>query len=267
MTIERDIFVTIVGAQGRMGAELLQNAPKVEGLLITDALVRPGSEDAGKLAGPTEVRLSDDLETAVANADVLIDFSTPESCLSAAQAAAQAGVPFVSGTTGLSGAQFDELRGFTSDIPLLWASNFSVGVNILARLVELASRASGRDFDIEILEAHHRHKVDAPSGTALTLGEAAARGRALSLDEHAIYSRRGQVGPREESEIGFQTLRAGDIVGEHTVFFGGSGERLELSHRATDRAIFALGALRAARWLIEQPAGWHTMQDVLFGDA
>ncbi|AWV89635.1 4-hydroxy-tetrahydrodipicolinate reductase [Bradymonas sediminis] len=263
--MENKIFVAIVGAAGRMGVELLENASPLGDISITDALVRPGSDVVGTSLGPDAVHASSDFETAIDNATVVIDFSTPESCLRAAAIAAKTGTPFVSGTTGLTAEQVDELHGYSSDIAMLWASNFSVGVNSLERLVELASRAVGEDFDIEIMEAHHRHKVDAPSGTARFLGEAAARGRGQTLEDHACYARHGQVGPRAPAEIGFQTIRGGDIVGEHTVFLCADGERLELTHRATDRGIFARGALRAAKWISTQPAGWYSMQDVLFG--
>lgn len=258
------IFAVIVGAGGRMGTELLENASGIEDISITDALVRPGSNLIDTTLGADAVRASADYETAIENAHVVIDFSTPASCLRAATIAAKTGTPFVSGTTGLTPTQTNELKGYSSDIAILWTSNFSVGVNVLERLVELASSAVGEDFDIEVLEAHHRHKVDAPSGTALFLGEAAARGRGQSLQENACYTRRGQVGPRAPAEIGFQTIRGGDIVGEHTVFLCADGERLELTHRATDRGIFARGALRAARWISTQPAGWYAMHDVLF---
>lgn len=262
----QEIFAVIVGARGRMGTQLLKAGGAQHGLVITDAIVRPGSIDVGRTLGPDAVRATDELATAVGNADVVIDFSSPQACLDAAAIAARAGCAFVSGTTGLSAAQFDQLRGYTSDIPVLWASNFSVGVHVLERLVELAAQASGPGFDIEILEAHHQHKVDAPSGTALLLGEAAARGRDVNLQDHARFERHGHVGPRADNEIGFQSIRGGDIVGEHTVFLCGAGERLELSHRATDRAIFARGALRAARWIAHRPPGWYQMQDVLFGE-
>jgi len=260
------IFVVIVGAAGRMGMELLNSASCIEDISITDALVRPGSNLINTTLGADSVRASADIETAIENAHVVIDFSIPQSCLHAAKIAAKTRTPFVSGTTGLSLEQANELKGYSSDTAILWASNFSVGVNILERLVELASRAVGEDYDIEVLEAHHRHKVDAPSGTALFLGEAAARGRKQTLKENARYTRHGQVGPRAPDEIGFHAIRGGDIVGEHTVFLCADGERLELTHRASDRGIFARGALRAARWLSTQPAGWYSMQDVLFDD-
>lgn len=194
------------------------------------------------------------------NIDVIVDFSAPSSCLNYATAAAQQGIPFVTGTTGLSTDQQTALHDLAAKTALLAAANFSVGINIVEHLVELAARASA-GYDIEVFEAHHRRKVDAPSGTALFLGEAAARGRNMNLAEVAKYDRRGL---RTDDEIGFQVLRGGGIVGEHTVFFVAEGERIELTHRAHDRAIFARGALRAATWIAGKPNGDYTMRDVLF---
>jgi 4-hydroxy-tetrahydrodipicolinate reductase len=262
--MDRDIFVTIVGAEGRMGTELLDNADTIEGVVVTDAVVRPESETVGRELGPTGVIATDDLETAVENAEVVIDFSIPSACLEAATFAAKYDTPLVSGTTGLSGDQIAELKGHSSDVPVLWAANFSVGVNVLEHLVELATKAAGAGFDIEVLEAHHRHKVDAPSGTALFLGRAAARGRDADLDDVGVFAREGHTGERSDDEIGFQVIRGGDIVGEHTVYLCGPGERLELTHRASDRGIFARGALRAAAAMVGRRAGWYSMRDVLF---
>jgi 4-hydroxy-tetrahydrodipicolinate reductase len=262
--MDREVFVTIVGAEGRMGTELLENAAEMDGVSVTDAVVRPGSETVGRELGPSGVSATDDLDTAVENADVVIDFSTPKACLKAAEFAAKHQTPFVSGTTGLSDEQIAELKGRSSDIPVLWAANFSVGVNVLEHLVELATKAAGKDFDIEIMEAHHRRKVDAPSGTALFLGKAAARARGADLDDVGVFAREGQTGERSDDEIGFQVVRGGDIVGEHTVYLCGPGERIELTHRATDRGIFARGALRAAAAMVGRHAGWYSMRDVLF---
>lgn len=262
--MEREVFVAIVGAEGRMGAELLENASGMDGLIITDAIVRPGSAAVGQELGPDAVRATDDMETAIENADVVIDFSHPAACREAAELAAKYRTAFVSGTTGLDDAAVAEIKGWSSESAVLWAANFSVGVNALEQIVEMATRAVGEDFDIEVLEAHHRNKVDAPSGTALFLGEAAARARGVSIDEDGVFARQGHVGARSDDEIGFQTIRGGDIVGEHTVFLCGPGERIELTHRASDRGIFARGALRAARWIAGQEPGWYSMKDVLF---
>jgi 4-hydroxy-tetrahydrodipicolinate reductase len=265
--MESEVFVTVVGAEGRMGAELLENAAKTEeasGVSVTSAVVRPGSPAVDTELGPDAVLATADLETAVENADVVVDFSTPAACLKAAEYAAKYQTPFVSGTTGLTDDQVAELKGRSSDVAVLWAANFSVGVNVLERLVELATKAAGDGFDVEILEAHHRQKVDAPSGTALFLGEAAARARGADLDEVGVFGREGLTGERSDEEIGFQVIRGGDIVGEHTVYLCGAGERVELTHRANDRGIFARGALRAAGWLAGRGPGWYSMTDVLF---
>ncbi len=263
--MDREVFVAIVGAEGRMGTELLENASDMDGVIITDAIVRPGSPVIGTHLGPDAVHATDDMETAIENADVVIDFSSPRSCRAAAAVAAKYKTAFVSGTTGLDDEGVAEIKGWSSESAVLWAANFSVGVNVLERLVELATRAVGDGFDIEVLEAHHRNKVDAPSGTALFLGEAAARARGVSLDEDGVFARQGNVGTRGDEEIGFSVVRGGDIVGEHTVFLCGPGERLELTHRASDRGIFARGALRAAAWIAGQEPGWYSMKDVLFG--
>jgi 4-hydroxy-tetrahydrodipicolinate reductase len=264
--MEREVFVAIVGAEGRMGGELLAHACDLGGVSVTDAIVRPSSPAVGSRLGPAGVLATDDMATAIENADVVVDFSNPDACLAAAEVAASFETAFVSGTTGLSQEQMAELKGRSSDTPVLWAANFSVGVNTLERLVELATRAASEGFDVEIVEAHHRHKVDAPSGTALFLGQAAARARDGELDELGVFERHGHTGERADDEIGFGVIRGGDIVGEHTVYLCGHGERLELTHRATDRGIFASGALRAAAWLAGREPGWYSMRDVLFGD-
>lgn len=239
--------ITVFGASGRMGRELLR---LIE--LAPDLGLR------GSIAGAPD---SDD---AVAAADVVVDFSTPAGCQSALRACLAHGTPLVSGTTGLGEELRAELDRATVQIPVIWAANFSVGVHVLAHLVQLASSAMP-GFDIEVFEAHHRNKVDAPSGTARLLGAAAAAGRDATLEDVAKLSRAGHTGPRTDAEIGFQVVRGGSIVGEHTVFLCGDGERLELTHRAQDRSIFAAGALRAARWIANREPGLYTMPDVLFG--
>ncbi len=256
------VRLVIVGASGRMGRSLLENAANMEHIKVVAAIEHPGSEWLGKSIHGVSV--TGDLSEHITQSDVVIDFSSPESCVRAARIATESGVRFVSGTTGLTEEQLDALAECSHQAAVLHAANFSVGVNILERLVELASRASGEGFDLEVFEAHHKRKVDAPSGTALFLGEAAARGRDQHLSDVAQWARHGQVGPREDDEIGFQVVRGGDIVGEHTVFLCGHGERLELTHRATDRGIFARGALRAAAWLATRRPGQYSMSDVLF---
>lgn len=257
------IKLAVVGAGGRMGRSILENAQELEHVEVVAAIEHPGSEWLGKtLHGVT---VTGDLSEQVTQCTVIIDFSSPEACVRAARIATEAGVRFVSGTTGLGVTQLEQLNECSRQAAVLHAANFSVGVNILERLVELASRSSGSGFDLEVFEAHHRRKVDAPSGTALFLGEAAARGRGQELEQVAAWARHGQVGARADDEIGFQVVRGGDIVGEHTVFLCGEGERLELTHRATDRGIFARGALRAAGWLSTKHPGSYSMSDMLFG--
>lgn len=255
--------LAIVGAAGRMGTSLLQNIADTPDLEVAAAVVRPKDLVLDAL-GPQQITPTTTLSTD--EVDLVIDFSTPSACLEVASICARSKTPLVSGTTGLSPKELQELTKLSENFALLHAANFSVGVNLLARLVEEASRAFGDTADIELFEAHHRHKVDAPSGTALLLGEAAARGRNLRLHDVAAWSRQGHTGPRADDEIGFQVLRGGDIAGEHTVYFCAAGERLELTHRATDRGIFARGALRAARWLVHQKPGAYSMADMLFGE-
>lgn len=258
------IRAAIFGAAGRMGGSLLENAAREPSLEVVAAVVHP-DYDGPELLGPQELKPLASLEDlARLDVDVLIDFSAPEASLAAARYCLSEAIPFVSGTTGLSRDELLTLKEISREIPLLHAANFSVGVNLLAHLVERAAQGIGDDVDIEIFEAHHRRKVDAPSGTALLLGEAAARGRDLNLEDVAVLSREGHTGPREAESIGFQVLRGGDIVGEHTVYFCIDGERLELTHRATDRGIFARGALRAAAWLAGRRPGQYEMADVLF---
>ncbi len=255
--------LAIIGATGRMGASLLENvAPRVR-QTVDVAIV---SSDESITVGPQNIETTSDFDQ-LADVDVAIDFSSPQGAVDAAEACSLHGVALVSGTTGLSPQQQLRVADAIADIPYLYAANFSVGVNLLSHLVEKAARGFGDQVDIEIFEAHHRHKVDAPSGTAKMLGRAAARGRDQQLGDVATWTREGHTGERSDDEIGFQVLRGGDIVGEHTAYFCIAGERLELTHRATDRGIFARGALRAARWLGDQPPGNYEMTDVLFGDA
>ena len=204
-----------------------------------------------------------DAASALAKADVLIDFTTPEAAVSHARACAAAGCAWVLGTTGLDADQQARVAEAARTIPVCQAANFSTGVNLMLRLVELASAAVDADTDLEVIEAHHRHKVDAPSGTALAIGRALAAGRGVALDQHAVFARDGITGPRPDGAIGFATIRAGDIVGDHTALYASDGERLEITHRAGTRLAFARGACRAASWLVGKPAGLYDMQDVL----
>ncbi|MEI6412953.1 MAG: 4-hydroxy-tetrahydrodipicolinate reductase [Pseudomonadota bacterium] len=262
------IKIAITGVSGRMGTCLIQAIAASPDLRLAAATERPGHKmmgrDAGEHAGmgglgvPIMARLED-----VATFDVLIDFTRPEASLDHLAICRARGVRAVIGTTGLTASQKDQLAEISVAIPLVFAPNMSVGVNLCFKLLELASRVMGDDCDIEIVEAHHRHKVDAPSGTALRMGEVVAGVLGRNLDEVAVYGREGQTGVRDRQTIGFSTIRAGDVVGEHAVWFATEGERVEIVHKASSRMTFARGALRAARWLMTQPPGLYDMQAVL----
>jgi 4-hydroxy-tetrahydrodipicolinate reductase len=264
--------IAIAGASGRMGQALIEAALADPGLALAAALDVPGSPAAGHDAGErfgraTGVIVGTDVDAAVRAADVLIDFTRPEGALAHLAACARSGTGAVVGTTGLSDAQKTQVAEFATVIPIVFAPNMSVGVSVLLKLVEAAARQLGPAYDIEIIEMHHRHKIDAPSGTALLLGEAAARGAGRELPDCAVYAREGVTGERRAGTIGFSTLRGGDVVGEHAVIFAGTGERVELAHKAGSRQNFASGALRAARYVAgrqsaRQP-GLADMQDVL----
>lgn len=249
--------VALLGAAGRMGQAVLEAAAAHPDIRITAALVRAGSPSLGQ--GSHGLSYSSDLKAALGQADVLLDFSVPESTLDALEACIAAGKPLVTGVTGLDEAQKARLREAGKHIPVLAAPNMSLGVALLSRMAEQAARVLGQDFDIEVSEAHHRHKKDAPSGTALALAEVMARAR----DAGPVDKSLDRKGERQPGSIGFSVVRAGDIVGEHTVLFAGAGERLELSHRAQSRATFAHGALRAAGWIAGKPAGSYTLADTL----
>lgn len=264
-----DMKLVVVGAGGRMGRTLVRLITETPGVVVHAAIERPDSpligEDAGALAGIGDigVRLSSDMLAAVVEADGIVDFTAPAATLVHAELAAQARIVHVIGTTGCSAEDEAKIDAAARHAVVVKSGNMSVGVNLLAVLVERAARALGPAFDIEILEMHHRHKVDAPSGTALLLGEAAARGRDIKLDDFAVRSRDGYTGPRPEGAIGFATLRGGSVVGDHTVYLAGAGERLELRHVAEDRAQFAKGAIRAALWARGRKPGRYDMTDVL----
>jgi 4-hydroxy-tetrahydrodipicolinate reductase len=264
-----DMKLVVVGAGGRMGRTLVRIVSETAGAVVHAAIERPDSpligEDAGMLAGIGEigVPLTSDTLAAVVGADGILDFTAPAATLGFAELAAQARIVHVIGTTGCSAEDEAAIDAAARHAVVVKSGNMSVGVNLLALLVERAARALGPDFDIEILEMHHRHKVDAPSGTALLLGEAAARGRDIKLDDYAVRSRDGYTGPRPQGAIGFATLRGGSVVGDHTVYLAGAGERLELRHVAEDRAQFAKGAVRAALWARGRKPGRYDMADVL----
>ena len=262
--------IAVMGAAGRMGKTLIdavQQRSPVCGL--TAAVVRPGSSlvgaDAGELVslGRIGVPLSASLEDVADEFDVLIDFTLPEVMLGNLAFCRQAGKAMVIGTTGLNAAQKQLLVDAAKDIPIVFASNFSVGVNLSFKLLDIAARVMGDDADIEIIEAHHRHKVDAPSGTAMRMGEVIADALGRDLHKVAVYGREGHTGAREHETIGFATVRGGDVVGDHTVLFAAEGERLEITHKASSRMTFAKGAVRAAQWLDGREPGLYDMQDVL----
>jgi len=261
--------IAITGASGRMGRAIAASIAVDTTVQLGGALVRPGSAllglDAAVLSGTAETGcvISQDVAGAVATSDCVIDFSTPDVCIDALRACVDAGRPLVIGTTGFSPAQLAEIDGASAQLPIVLAPNMSVGVNVAFKLIALAARALGDDADIEIIEAHHRGKRDAPSGTAVRMGEIVASETQRELDQVALYGRQGLSEPRDAQTIGFATVRAGDIVGEHTVMFAASGERLEVTHRASSRSNFATGAIRAAKWLLQQPPGRYDMGDVL----
>lgn len=261
--------IGIAGVTGRMGHALVRTIAGRKDCSLGSGLVRNSSrasrQDLGAIAGigETGVIATSDMATFFTSSDVVIDFTLPDSTAFLAREAVQHGKPLVVGTTGLTPSEMDEVREAGKSIPVLWSANMSVGVTLLAALVERAAHTLGEDFDIEIFEMHHRHKVDAPSGTALLLGRAAAEGRGGALEELRTPAREGATGPRKPGNIGFSVARGGDVVGEHSVMFAGSGERITLSHMATNRDIFAAGAVRAALWLKDQPAGFYGMKDAL----
>lgn len=261
--------IAVMGAAGRMGKILIEAVAQADGAQLTAAVDRPDSSligaDAGELAalGKIGVILVGDLAAALDQFDVLIDFTHPSVTLKNLAVCRQAGKAMVIGTTGFSVEEKQLLADAAKDIPIVFAANYSVGVNLCLKLLDTAARVLGDEVDIEIIEAHHRHKVDAPSGTALRMGEVVANALGRDLQKVAVYGREGQTGARERETIGFATVRAGDVVGDHTVLFAADGERVEITHKASSRMTFAKGAVRAALWLQSQPAGLYDMQDVL----
>ncbi len=260
--------IAIAGASGRMGRLLVQAVLDDAGLRLSGALDAPGSpalgQDAGAALGRTSgVAVTAELPRGLAGADVLIDFTRPEGTLAHLAACRAAGVRAVIGTTGFTPAQRAELAAHGQHIGIVFAPNMSVGINVMLGLLQAAGQALGDDYDVEVIEAHHRHKVDAPSGTALALGEAVARGRGIALQGHGVFTREGHTGERRRGDIGFATIRGGDIVGEHTVLFAGTGERIEITHRSSSRSNYAEGSLRAARFVAARGPGLYGMADVL----
>ena len=260
--------VAVAGAAGRMGRTVIQAVAESDDAHLAAALEMPGHEfagsDAGTLAGVGEQGVSIvDCEAEMADFDVLIDFTTARSALAHLEECVRRGRPAVVGATGFDDSLKGAVRVLAERIPVVLAPNMSVGVNLCLRLIESAARALGDGVDIEIIEAHHRHKVDAPSGTALRMGEVVAGALGRDLRQCAVFGREGHTGPRDPSTIGFETIRAGDIVGEHTVLFAGAGERVEITHRSSSRMNYAAGALRAARWVKGRTCGVYDMLDVL----
>jgi len=261
--------LVVVGAGGRMGRMLIRAVAEAEGCTLSGAIEREGApvlgQDAGVLAGlaPLGVTVTDDPLPVFAAAEGVLDFTTPAATTFFAELAAQARIVHVVGTTGMEEADLRKLAAAAHHARIVRSGNMSLGVNLLAGLVRKVATALGEDFDIEIVEMHHRMKVDAPSGTALLLGEAAAEGRGVALADTRVSTRDGHTGARRPGDIGFATLRGGTVVGDHSVVFAGAGERLTLSHHAEDRGIFARGAVRAAQWAFDRPPGLYGMADVL----
>ncbi len=260
--------VAVAGATGRMGQMLIEAVQAADDCVLVGALDRADSPALGHDAGApmgrsTGVAVTADLAAGLNNAQVLIDFTRPEATMAHLAACRQHGVALVIGTTGFSAAQKAEISAAAEHIAIVMAPNMSVGVNVTFKLLEMAAKALSTGYDIEVIEAHHRHKVDAPSGTALKMGEVLAEALGRELQECAVYERHGHTGERDPSTIGFATIRGGDIVGDHTVLFAGTGERIEISHKAGSRAGYAQGSLRAVRFLADRPSGLYDMFDVL----
>jgi 4-hydroxy-tetrahydrodipicolinate reductase len=260
--------VAIAGGSGRMGRVLIETVLGSPEARLAAVLEQRGNacvgKGAGELVGETcGVTISDDPRSALAGCDVLIDFTRPEGTLAHVAVCRELGVKLVIGTTGFDVKQKDEISAAAREIAIAMAPNFSVGVNVTFKLLEVAASALNEGFDVEIVEAHHRHKVDAPSGTALRMGQIVADALGRDLSKTAVYGREGVTGERNAETIGFATIRGGDVVGDHTVMFLGTGERIEITHRSNSRATYAQGALRAAKFLMNKPNGLYDMQDVL----
>ncbi len=261
--------VAVVGAAGRMGRMLVEAVAGDEPCRLGAAIIKPGENllgiDVGDLVGigSLGVALTDDLAAAINDFDVLIDFTTPELTMKNVELCRQNGKGIVIGTTGLSGDQKESLTRAADDIAIVFAPNMSIGVNLVFKLLEMAAKVLGDDADVEVIEAHHRHKVDSPSGTALKMGEVVADTLGRDLQACAVYGRGGYTGPRDRETIGFATVRAGDVIGDHTVLFACEGERVEVTHKASSRVIYARGSLRAVRFISDKRSGLYDMQDVL----
>lgn len=266
---DSEVKVAVIGAAGRMGRALIEAVTEGEGVTLAAAIDRPGNSligtDAGELAGVGKlgVTVVDSLDAVKDDFEVLIDFTAPAATVANAAFCAQHGKKMAIGTTGLNEEEKAALAESAEKTAIMFAPNMSMGVNLCFKLLQIAAQVLGDEVDIEVVEAHHRHKVDSPSGTALRMGEVVADTLGRDLKQVAVYGREGQDGPRKRDTIGFATVRAGDIVGEHTVMFAADGERVEITHKATSRMNFARGAVRACRWLSQKSIGFYDMQDVL----
>jgi len=267
--VNTSIKLAVNGAAGRMGRQLLNAIAERDDAVLVAAADAPGAPsiglDASILGGGDRVgvQVTDDTATLIASGGVVIDFTAPAVTLALLDRIAGTDTKVVIGTTGFTASQLETLQAHAATTPIVFAPNYSVGVTVTLALLAQAARAFADDYDVEVIEAHHRHKVDAPSGTAMKIGEVLADALGRDLDECAIYGRQGITGERKRNTIGFETIRAGDIIGDHTVLFAGNGERIEITHKATDRMTFARGAVRAAVWLTSQPAGLYDMNHVL----
>jgi len=260
--------IAIAGAAGRMGRMLIEAVHQANDAQLVGALEISSHPLLGRDAGESQgiatcIALSDKLDDVLKHAEVLIDFTQPQACMAHLQACERLGVKMVIGTTGLSEDEKDRISQAAAQIAIVFAPNMSVGVNVTLKLLEIASSLLNQDYDIEVIEAHHRHKVDAPSGTALAMGEVIAKTLGRDLKSDGVFARHGHTGARKQASIGFSTIRAGDIVGDHTVMFAGTGERVEITHRSSSRANYALGSLRACRFLQAKQSGLYDMQAVL----
>jgi 4-hydroxy-tetrahydrodipicolinate reductase len=262
------IRFALVGSTGRMGRTLIEAVLKADDAELVAAIDQAGSpfigKDAGELIGsPCGVAVSTDLEAGLAKADCLIDFTRPEGTLVHLELCRKHKVSLVIGTTGFTAEGKKQIEAAAKEIPIVFAPNMAVGVNAVFKLLDVAARILNEGYDVEVIEAHHRHKVDAPSGTALRMGEVVAAALGRTLEEDAVYGREGHTGERPASQIGFSTIRGGDIVGDHTVLFAGTGERIEITHKSASRMSYALGSLKAARFMRGKASGLFDMQDVL----
>jgi 4-hydroxy-tetrahydrodipicolinate reductase len=263
------VNIIVAGAAGRMGTRIINVISQTDGVKLTGAFEHPDSpsvgQDAGLAAGigAVDIKIANSINDVIAKGDIIIDFTSPKATLENIKAASAKGLSMVIGTTGMTGALQKEVESIAGGMRCVISPNMSVGVNVMLRVAAMMAEMLGDDYDLEVLEAHHKLKKDAPSGTAMAIARTLARATGRDLDKVAVYERKGITGERTKEEIGIQTLRAGDITGDHTIMFGGIGERLELIHRAHNRDCLARGAVRAAKWVVEQPIGLYNMQDVL----